>query len=48
MPDEKKSDPAVDELEDAHNHADPAKDAAKSNITPVDQGCGVFEKNKKL
>ncbi len=55
MADDKQSaDSAAKELEDVHNHADPAKGAKsveggdRANITPVDQGRGVAEKDKKF
>jgi len=49
--DQKPRDPAAEKLEDAHNAAEPAKtdkSADRANVTPVDQGCGVAEKDKKF
>ncbi len=48
LPDQDGKDQAAKELDDAHDHADPAKDVERANVTPVDQGCGVAEKDKKL
>lgn len=54
MADDKNSrDAAAEDLEEAHPHADPAKgdqsgDGGRANVTPVDQGCGVAEADKKL
>jgi len=52
--DQKPADPAAEELGEAHKLADPAwgekapEDSHRSSITPVDQGCGVAEKDKKF
>lgn len=52
--DKKAHDQAANELEEAHAHADPSKGdksvdgGDRANVTPVDQGCGVAEADKKL